>query len=132
MLAELTHFAGVVATPKPPAWRFSRLSFAFVRKARAADFVTADGDVQNHLLLTERDYTASELIEAQFSQSPRRRAQPGGGGAELEGELRNLQNHIASLMGAAIVAGQNTLGPRRSVMVTGEKTCSIAMTCRPI
>ncbi|MFO1234275.1 MAG: hypothetical protein U1E47_04080 [Rivihabitans pingtungensis] len=32
-----------------------------------------------------------------------------------------MQSHIASLMGAAIVAGQNTLGPRQSVMVTGEK-----------
>lgn len=89
--------------------------------------------MQNHLLLTERDYTASELIEAaNFLNHHGAGRSLEAVARELEGELRNLQSHIASLMGAAIVAGQNTLGPRQSVMVTGEKTCSIAMTCRPI
>jgi heat-inducible transcriptional repressor len=78
--------------------------------------------VQNHLLLTERDYTISELAEAALFLN-----RHGAGRSleavarEVETELHYLQGHIANLMGAAIVAGQSTLGLQQSVMVTGEK-----------
>lgn len=123
LLAELTHFAGVVATPERASVAFRQIEFLRLSEKRVLlIFVTADGDVQNHLLVTERDYTASELIEAaNFLNHHGAGRSLEAVARELENELRNLQSHIASLMGAAIVAGQNTLGPRQSVRVTGEK-----------
>ncbi len=123
LLADLTRFAGVVATPERASTTFRQVEFLRLSEKRVLlIFVTADGDVQNHLLLTERDYTISELAEAALFLN-----RHGAGRSleavarEVETELHYLQGHIANLMGAAIVAGQSTLGLQQSVMVTGEK-----------
>ena len=60
---------------RPPAFRhieFLKLS----EKRVLLIVVTADGDVQNRILLTERDYTPSELVAgSELSQPAFRRPQ---------------------------------------------------------
>ena len=64
LLSELTHFAGVVMTPRRSGG-FRHLEFL-----RLSDtgilliLVTPEGDVQNRILLTEKHYSPSELVEA--------------------------------------------------------------------
>ena len=64
MLSSLSHFAGVVVTPRRST------SFRQVEFLRLSDrrvlliIVTPEGDVQNRILHVEREYTPTELIEA--------------------------------------------------------------------
>jgi heat-inducible transcriptional repressor len=64
VLSDLTRFAGVVMSPRrSPVFRhieFLKLS----DKRVLLILVTPDGDVQNRILLTERAYSAAELVEA--------------------------------------------------------------------
>src|SRR5688572_5234332 len=65
LLSQLTQFAGVVMTPRRRAVTFRHLEFLKLSEKRILLIVvTPDGDVQNRILLTERDYSASELVEA--------------------------------------------------------------------
>src|SRR5688572_3787247 len=64
MLADLTRFAGVVMTPRGSGG-FRHIEFVKLSESRILlILVTPDGDVQNRILVTERTYTPSELIEA--------------------------------------------------------------------
>ena len=85
--------------------------------------VTQLGDVQNHLLFTERDYTASELTEAANFLNRHYAGQSLATiTVELESELARLQGHIARLMSAAIDAGKNSLNSQAdTVVVSGER-----------
>src|SRR5688572_8007747 len=64
LLSELTHFAGMVMTPRrSPGFR--HIEFLTLSEKRILlIIVTPDGDVQNRILLVERPYSPSELIEA--------------------------------------------------------------------
>src|SRR6185295_1412838 len=65
LLSQLTQFAGVVMTPRRRAMTFKHLEFLRLSEKRVLLIVvTPEGDVQNRILFTERDYTPSELIEA--------------------------------------------------------------------
>ena len=65
MLSELTHFAGVVLTPRRRGASFRHIEFLRLSERRVLlIIVTPEGDVQNRILLTERAYTPSQLIEA--------------------------------------------------------------------
>ncbi len=64
-LSQLTRFAGVVMMPRLRAQTFRQLEFLRLSEKRILLIVvTPEGDVQNRVLFTERDYTATELIEA--------------------------------------------------------------------
>src|SRR3979490_1415142 len=63
LLSQLTQFAGVVMTPRR-AVTFKHVEFLKLSEKRILLIVvTPDGDVQNRILFTERDYTPSELVE---------------------------------------------------------------------
>ena len=65
LLSQLTQFAGVVATPKRREASFRHLEFLRLSERRVLlIIVTADGDVQNRILHTDRAYTPSQLAEA--------------------------------------------------------------------
>ena len=65
LLSQLTQFAGLVITPKRQAPRIRQIEFLRLSERRVLLIVvTADGEVQNRILLTQRDYSPSELIEA--------------------------------------------------------------------
>src|SRR5215831_12437315 len=65
LLSQLTQFAGVVMTPRRRALTFRHVEFLKLSEKRILLIVvTPEGDVQNRILFTERDYGQSELVEA--------------------------------------------------------------------
>lgn len=65
LLSQLTHFAGVVIAPRRVAPSIRQIEFLKLAEKRILlIIVTSAGDVQNRILLTERPYSPSELIEA--------------------------------------------------------------------
>ena len=81
LLSQLTHFAGVVMTPKRREAAFRHLEFLRLSERRVLlIIVTSEGDVQNRILHTDRPYTQSQLDRGdQFLQpalSPASRSRP--------------------------------------------------------
>ncbi|MEZ5657352.1 MAG: heat-inducible transcriptional repressor HrcA [Burkholderiaceae bacterium] len=123
LLSTLSHFAGVVMTPKRSN-RFSQVEFLRLSDRRVLlIIVTIDGDVQNRILQTDRNYSASELIEAanfinrhfvgMSIEEIRNR---------LRGELHELRQEITDLMRSAVEAGDQALRDDPDpVMVSGER-----------
>src|SRR5437764_13936671 len=64
LLSQLTQFAGVVMTPRR-TMTFRHIEFLRLSEKRILLIVvTPEGDVQNRILITEREFSASELTEA--------------------------------------------------------------------
>ncbi|MGQ5522568.1 heat-inducible transcriptional repressor HrcA [Chitinimonas sp. PSY-7] len=111
LLSQLTEFAGVVLTPKRRGILLTQVEFLRLSDKRVLlILVTADGDVQNRILLTERDYTTSELAEASnlLTQHCVGRTLEGVRDAVYQ-ELRHLQGDISQLMTAAVEAGNQVM-----------------------
>ena len=65
MLSQITSFAGVVSTPSKSGSKFRQIEFLKLSHQRVlAILITTDGQVQNRVLSTQRDYSDSELVEA--------------------------------------------------------------------
>ena len=65
LLSQITHFAGVVLLPGGEHANFRQIEFLPLADDRIlAILVTADGRVQNRVLLADRKYSPSELVEA--------------------------------------------------------------------
>jgi heat-inducible transcriptional repressor len=123
LLSQLTQFAGVVMTPRRRALTFKHLEFLRLSERRVLLIVvTPEGDVQNRILFTERDYTPSELTEAanyvnqnyagQSLEDARQR---------LQGELREIREHMVQLMSVALEASNQALSEGSEYVVTGER-----------
>jgi heat-inducible transcriptional repressor len=124
LLSQLTQFAGVVMTPRRRAITFRHIEFLKLSEKRILLIVvTPDGDVQNRILFTERDYAAGELVEAanfinqnysgQSFEDVRSR---------LHGELRELSQNMMQLMTAAVDAGSEALAqPSEPYVISGER-----------
>ena len=122
LLSDLTHFAGVVVTPQRSDVAFRQIEFLRLSERRILMIlVTLDGDVQNHLLSTERDYSPSELVEAGNFISQHYAGQGLSAiASRVAVELRELQGNITELMSAAVRFGQSTLGsPSDAVVIAG-------------
>jgi heat-inducible transcriptional repressor len=111
LLSQLTQFAGVVMSPRRRAVTFRQIEFLRLSEKRILLIVvTTEGDVQNRVLFTERDFSASELVEAanyinqnyagQSFEDVRSR---------LQGELRELRRDMIGLMTSAVDAGNRAL-----------------------
>jgi heat-inducible transcriptional repressor len=123
LLSQLSHFAGVVLTPRRREAGFRHLEFLRLSERRVLlIIVTPEGDVQNRILHTDRPYSQSQLIEATnfFNQhyagapfaSIRRR---------LADELNALREDVATLMTAAVDVGEGALNADESVVLAGER-----------
>ncbi|MDA8109125.1 MAG: heat-inducible transcriptional repressor HrcA, partial [Betaproteobacteria bacterium] len=65
LLSQLTRFAGIVMTPRRRATTFRHIEFLKLSERRVLLIVvTPDGDVQNRILATEREYSPAELVSA--------------------------------------------------------------------
>jgi heat-inducible transcriptional repressor len=107
ILSELTRFTGVVASAKRSAITVRQIEFLRLGEKRVLlIIVMPDGEVENRILLMDRDYTQSQLTEAgnflnqnyvgcSFSQIRDR----------LRGELQQLHRDMSALMAAALAAG---------------------------
>jgi heat-inducible transcriptional repressor len=124
LLSSLTQFAGVVATPRRREPSFRHIEFLRLSERRVLlIIVTPDGDVQNRILHTDRQYTPSQLIEASNFFNDHYAGQPF---AAIRGllaeELKQLREDVVGLMTAAVDAGDAALADSRDdLVVSGEK-----------
>jgi len=122
MLSSLSQFAGVVQSPRR-ASVFQQIEFMRLSEKRILlVIVDPRGDVQNRLLLTDVDYSPSQL-----TQSANYLNQNFGGltfdevRARLTGELRQLRDDMGRLMQAAVEAGSEAMQEEDEMVIAGER-----------
>jgi heat-inducible transcriptional repressor len=124
LLSELTHFAGVVVAQRRSAPAFRHIEFLALSEKRVLlIIVTPDGDVQNRILLTEKNYSPAELTTAAnflnqhyagltFEEIRRR----------VRDELKQLREDMTVLMTAALNAGGEALAESADrYVISGER-----------
>jgi heat-inducible transcriptional repressor len=123
LLSQLTQFAGVVMTPKRREATFRHLEFLRLAERRVLlILVTAEGDVQNRILHTDRAYTQSQLVEATNFFNQHYAGQTYGAVRSLLAEeLKSLREDVVGLMTAAVEAGGAALAEGEALVVHGEK-----------
>ncbi|MDR1889818.1 MAG: heat-inducible transcriptional repressor HrcA [Zoogloeaceae bacterium] len=123
LLSQLTHFAGIVATPRRAAPKIRQIEFLPLSDTRILlILITSEGDVQNRILFTGQRYSTSELVEAanylnrNFS------------GLELEQihnrvheEILQLRGELHALMTAALEVSDEALAHEQPCVISGEK-----------
>ncbi len=124
LLSQLSHFAGVVASPRRKNAAFRHIEFlALSDKRILLIIVTPDGNVQNRILFTEKTYAPAQLtMAANFLNQNyagltfddiRRRVQD---------ELKQLHQDMTALMTAALEAGDQALNETSdNYVISGEK-----------
>ncbi|MFZ6688034.1 heat-inducible transcriptional repressor HrcA [Undibacterium sp. SXout11W] len=123
ILSSLSQFAGVVMTPRTESI-FQQVEFLRLSEKRILLVVVApSGDVHNRLLLTDVDYSPSQLVQAanylnqNFSGLSFDDAR-----LRINSELRQLQSDMTSLMQAAVEAGSDALAEQNEeVVISGER-----------
>src|SRR5258705_5362806 len=110
LLSQLTQFAGVVMTPRR-TMSFRHIEFLRLSEKRILLIVvTPEGDVQNRMLITEREFSASELIEAANYINQHYSGQSFEDvRARLQGELRELHQDLIKLLTTAVDAGSRAM-----------------------
>jgi heat-inducible transcriptional repressor len=123
LLSQLTHFAGVVMTPRRREASFRHIEFLRLSERRVLLIVvTSEGDVQNRILHTNRSYAQSQLIEATNFFNEHYSGQPYDAVRSLLAEeLKSLREDIVGLMTAAVEVGGAALNENEALVVTGEK-----------
>ena len=124
LLSGLTHFAGIVLTPRRTSQRIRQMEFVSLSEKRILlILVTNNGDVQNRILFTERPYSASELVIAtnylnqyfaghDFEQIRKR----------VKEELLKLRGDLQNLMAAALTAGDEAMNQTEDqYIISGER-----------
>jgi len=123
LLSQLTHFAGLVLTPKRRDASFRHLEFLRLSERRVLLIVVSpDGEVQNRILHTDRPYTHAQLVEASNFFNQHFAGEPFPAiRARLADDLRTIRDDIATLMSAAVDAGEGALSEGEHVVVAGER-----------
>jgi heat-inducible transcriptional repressor len=124
LLSQLTSFAGIVMTPRRRALSFRQIEFLRLSEKRILLIVvTPEGDVQNRILFTERDYSPSELVSAanfinqnysghSFEDIRHR----------LHEELREIRQDLISLMSIALAASDQAVTEgNEQYVISGER-----------
>jgi heat-inducible transcriptional repressor len=121
ILSSLSNFVGVVIAPRKTQV-LQHLEFLRLGERRVLLItVTPDGDVQNRVLLTAKDYKQSELIEASnFINHHYSGLALGDIRTRLAGEAVQLQSEIAALMHAALHS-DSTPAHEEQVVLAGER-----------
>jgi heat-inducible transcriptional repressor len=122
ILSDLTHFAGIVVSPRRRGAVLRHVEFFGLSEKRVLLIIVAsDGDVQNRVLVTDRNYSPSQLTEAanyinqnyagtEFDQLR----------TKVRSELMDLHHDISGLMQQAIQTGSESLrGPADGVVISG-------------
>jgi len=124
LLSQLTRFAGIVMTPRRRAIAFRQIEFLKLSEKRILLIVvTPDGDVQNRILFTEREFSPSELVSAanyinqNFAGQSFEEVR-----ARLHQELRELRQDMIQLMTAALEAGNQAVTEgNEQYVISGER-----------
>lgn len=123
LLSDLTHFAGVVMTPKRSA-AFRHIEFLQLSEKRILlIIVSSDGNVQNRILLADKPYTAAELIQAtNFFNQNYAGCTFEEVRTKMQAELKQLHHDMTSLMTAALEAGSQAMNdPGEDYVLSGER-----------
>ena len=122
MLSDLTHFAGIVMTPRRLGVGLKHVEFMQLSEKRVLlIIVCTDGDVQNRIIVTEKPFTPSQLVEAanyinqhyagyEFDQIREK----------VKFELSQLHHDISTLMAAVVDARASGIEASGMVM-SGER-----------
>ena len=123
LLSNLSHYVGVVMAPRR-ASVFRQIEFLRLSEKRMlVIIVSPDGDVQNRVIVTQSDYTQSQLQEAANYLN----ATCSGMSIEavkgrLQQEVESLRGEIAALMQAAVQASSEVLDQEQDdVVISGER-----------
>jgi heat-inducible transcriptional repressor len=123
LLSNLSHFVGIVSAPRK-AGVFRHLEFLRLGEKRVLVILVAeDGDVQNRVIFTARDYSTSELVEAtNFVNAHYAGLTIDEVRTRLKSEIDTLRGEIAILMHAAVDAGSEAMQESSdTVVVSGER-----------
>lgn len=122
VLSNLSNFAGVVMTPRRSEV-FKQIEFLRLSEKRVLlILVTPEGDVQNRIILTERDYGPSELVEASNYLNTHFAGLSFFAVKEkLRQELEGIRSGISSLMEAALKVGADNAKPDSNMIISGER-----------
>ncbi|MCA6217095.1 heat-inducible transcriptional repressor HrcA [Ideonella sp. B7] len=123
MLSSLSSFVGVVTAPRKTSV-FRHLEFLRLGAQRVLVIMVApDGDVQNRVIFTARDYSERELVEAtnvlnaHYANLTLEEVRE-----RLKAEVDQLRGEIAVLMQAAVQVGTEALAEtQEQVVVSGER-----------
>jgi heat-inducible transcriptional repressor len=122
LLSQLSHFVGVVMAPRKTSV-FRHVEFLRLSERRIlVIIVSPEGDVQNRVVLTQADYTQSQLVEAANFLN----ANYTGMAIEqvrerLQAEVESLRGEIAALMQAAVQINSETVQTQDEVIIAGER-----------
>jgi len=122
LLSNLSHFVGVITAPRRPGV-VRHIEFLRLGERRVLlILVTTDADVQNRMIITTRDYTESELVEAtNYVNAHYAGLDIEGMRDRLRSEIVALRDEIAQLMQAAVQAGSEAISEGEQVVVSGER-----------
>jgi heat-inducible transcriptional repressor len=123
VLSNLSSFAGVVMTPKR-SQVFRQIEFLRLSEKRILlILVSPQGDVQNRILMTNLDYSPSQLVEASnYINSNYAGLDFESVRARLRVELDGLRADITALMNQAVEASSDSLKEsQETVIISGEK-----------
>lgn len=122
MLSSLSQFVGVVMAPRRTSV-FRHIEFLRLSEKRfLVIIVSPDGDVQNRVIFTETDYSASQLLEASnFLNSHYAGLAMEEVRERLKNEVDALRGEIATLMQEAVLVSSEAIESRDEVVVSGER-----------
>ena len=123
LLSSLSNFVGVVTAPRK-AGVFHHIEFLRLGERRVLVILVApDGDVQNRVIFTARDFAQGELVEAANHLNQHYAGLSIEAVRErLKHEIEALRSEIAALMQAAVQAGSEALAESTDqVVLSGER-----------
>lgn len=123
LLSQLSRFAGVVMSPRR-ASVFRQVEFLRLSERRILlIIVTPEGDVQNRILVTDRDYGAGQLVEAaNYINHHYAGLALDEIRSRLQGELNSLREDITMLMQRAVEASKQAFTEQsEAVLISGER-----------
>src|SRR3970040_2425303 len=123
LLSQLTQFAGVVMTPRRRSVTFRHIEVLRLSEKRILLIVvTPEGDVQNRILFTEREFSPAELVEAANFMNQHYAGQSfEEARTSLKGELREIKQDMIRLLSAALEAGNQALAEgSEQYVISGE------------
>ncbi|WP_212644880.1 heat-inducible transcriptional repressor HrcA [Delftia sp. PE138] len=123
LLSSLSQFVGVVLVPRRTSV-FKHIEFVRLSERRfLVIIVSPDGDVQNRVIFTDVDYSASQLIEASnFLNSHYAGLAMEVVRERLKGEVELLRGEVATLMQAAVNVGTEAMtSAQEDVVIAGER-----------
>jgi heat-inducible transcriptional repressor len=124
VLSELTHFAGVVATPKRASITVRQIEFLRLSEKRVLlIIVMPDGEVENRVLVTHKDYSQAQLTEAgNFLSQHYVDLAFGDIHQRVQNELRQLQHDMTALMSAAMAVSDEAIARKsEDYVISGER-----------